>query len=127
MLDVEKLNVLIADDSQDLRLRLRRLLSRLDFVERIKEAASAYEALDLIEEDNFDVAILDIQMPGSGIKALKKIKSNHPNTRIVMLTNHADNFYKRICLNAGADFFLDKTLEFRQLPDVLNQLAENED
>lgn len=126
MLDIKKLNVLIADDSKDLRVRLRGLLSRLDCVERVKEARSAYEAIDLVEEDNFDVAILDIQMPGSGIKALKKIKSDHPATSTIMLTNHADDFYKRICLSAGADFFLDKTMEFQQLPDVLSRLAESE-
>ena len=127
MLDIKKLYVLIADDSKDLRVRLRGLLSGLDFVNRIKEAKSAYEAIDLVEKDNFDVAILDIQMPGSGIKALKKINSDHPETHIIVLTNHADAFYKRICLSAGADYFLDKTMEFQQLPDVLSELAVMED
>lgn len=127
MLDVKKLYVLIADDSEDLRSRLRGLLSRLDYIDSIEEASSAYEAISLVQKHNFDVAILDIQMPGSGITALKKIKSDHDNIRVIVLTNHADAFYKRICLSAGADFFLDKTMEFQKLPELLHDMSEYED
>ncbi len=121
-LDVNKLKILIADDSEDLRNRLRKMISSLSCVELAGEAVSAYEAIDMAASQKFDIAILDIEMPGSGIKALKKIKTTCPETRVVMLTNHAGPFYRNTCLKAGADVFLDKSMQFEQLPEVLCDL-----
>ncbi|MEZ4699412.1 MAG: response regulator transcription factor [Rhodothermales bacterium] len=118
----DTLEVLIADDSEDLRQRVRRLLAGLDGVEIRGEATDAEEAITLAAHHPFDVAILDIQMPGSGIRALKHLRRDHPSLRIVMLTNHADAFYYRICMRAGADFFLDKSMEFDRLPHVFQRI-----
>lgn len=123
-LDVQKLKILIADDSENLRTRLRNLISKLNFVEVAAEVENAHEAIDKANTQHIDIAILDIEMPGSGIKALKKIKSSSPDTRVVMLTNHAGPFYRNTCLNAGADFFLDKSMQFEQLPNVLCELSD---
>lgn len=124
--DVQKLRVLIADDSDDLRERLRALVSVLDCAEVTQETDSAHGIIDIIEHSKVDVAILDIEMPGSGIQALQRIKSEHPAVRVIMLTNHAGAFYRKMCIKAGADFFLDKSLEFERLPSVLSNLTHDD-
>ncbi|MEZ4699415.1 MAG: response regulator transcription factor [Rhodothermales bacterium] len=109
---------------RSLRNRLRRLLESLDFAVVRGETISADGVIQLIDsDDHFDVAILDIQMPGSGIKALKHIRQHHPAVKVVILTNHADPFYYKVCMQAGATCFLDKSMEFDQLPGVLKALS----
>ena len=45
-----------------------------------------------------------------------------PHVIVIMLTNHSGPEYRRACLDAGANFFLDKTNEFQKIPDILDQL-----
>jgi DNA-binding NarL/FixJ family response regulator len=55
-------------------------------------------------------------MPGkNGIELLKLITSRYPGTRVWMISNHADDYYKQVCLSTGADHFFDKSLDFEEL------------
>lgn len=126
MAGTDTLSILIADDSDPLRQRVRRLLDSLAFVAVRAETMSADGVIDLFDSSaRFDVAILDIQMPGSGIRALKHIREHHPDTKVVILTNHADPFYHKVCMQAGAHYFLDKSMEFDQLLDVLEDITRS--
>jgi len=118
----DPLSILIVDDSEDFRQRLHHLLESIDGIKIKGEAATAQEAIEIAAAHPFDIAILDIQMPGSGISVLKSLRKDHPSIRIVMLTNHADPFYFRVCMSAGAHVFLDKSLQFDELPAVLQAL-----
>ncbi len=118
------LRVLLADDSAALRRQLADRLNALSFAEVVGEADTAISAIEGVAEKNPDVVVLDIEMPGSGIQALKQIKRTHPETCILMLTNHAGSYYKKVCLKTGADFFLDKSLEFDKVPEVLANLRD---
>ena len=120
-----KLKVLIADDSEEVRYRLKKLLASQECAAVSYEADSAHRAIEIAGREPIDVAVLDIQMPGSGIHALRHIKAVYPAIRVVMLTNHSDNFFRNSCIKAGADYFLDKSLEFEQLPAVLCDIAGN--
>jgi DNA-binding NarL/FixJ family response regulator len=60
---------------------------------------------------------------GSGIDALKYIKRSAPQTEVIMLTNHANPFYQRACIRAGARYFFDKSTEFKRVSEVLNQMV----
>lgn len=65
-----------------------------------------------------------IQMPeGSGFDALKHIKQNSDAPIVIVLTNHPE--FRQSCLDAGADYFLDKSIEFEQIPDILAQINQN--
>ncbi len=124
MPDVALLSVMIADDSEPMRRRLRELLEALAFAELRGESISADGVIELMGSDlQFDVVILDIQMPGSGVKALRHLNRHHPDVQVVMLTNHADAFYERVCKQAGAAYFLDKSMAFDQVPGVLEAIA----
>jgi DNA-binding NarL/FixJ family response regulator len=116
--------VLIADDSAVVRQRLAELISEIERVEVVSQAGDALEALAAIEETTPDVAILDIRMPGAnGIEALAEIKKERPAPVVIMLTNYPYPQYRKKCLDAGADYFFDKSTEFERVVEVIAQLA----
>ena len=118
------MKVLIADDSQPIRERLRWRLSRLSGVQ-VAEAADTPEALRQMAVFMPDVAVLDIRMPGGGgIKALSEIKKQYPDTTVIIMTNYPYAQYRRKCLDAGADFFFDKSTEFEQAAETISQLIQ---
>jgi PAS domain S-box-containing protein len=118
------MKVLIADDSQPIRKRLIERLTRLPNVQ-IAEAVDTPEALQLMDAFAPDVAVLDIRMPGGGgIKALSEIKKLYPGTTVIIMTNYPYAQYRRKCLDAGADFFFDKSTEFEQAAETIGQLAD---
>jgi DNA-binding NarL/FixJ family response regulator len=119
------LKVLIVDDSDILRERLRSILGELRRVEVTGEAVDALEAKSMLEQHTPDVVILDIRMPkGSGIDILEMLKKKKPNVKVIVLTNYPYPQYRKRCLEAGAEYFLDKSTEFDKLPDIFKQLAE---
>ena len=72
-----------------------------------------------------DVVILDIRMPdGSGIDVLQTIKQGEPAPAVIVLTNYPYPAYRQKCLQAGADFFLDKSTEFDQIPELIERHKE---
>ena len=72
-----------------------------------------------------DAVILDIRLPGiNGIELLRRIKREHPATRVMMLTNYPYPKYRQQSLAAGADYFFQKATEFDKIPDVLKSLAK---
>ena len=106
-----------------IRQQLQHLVSELNFAEIVDEAASADAAVAGAMAHDPDVVVLDIEMPGGGITALRRIKERKPQMRVMMLTNHAGPYYEKVCRRAGADYFLDKTIEFDQVPTVLAGIA----
>ncbi|MHB9118572.1 MAG: response regulator transcription factor [Burkholderiales bacterium] len=115
--------MLIVDDSAAVR---ERLTSLLEENEQIKVVACADSALDAVEkfdklnagEDRLDAVILDIQLGvGNGIGVLRYIKSRSPQTKVIMLTNHATRQYRN--MSEIADYFFDKTTEFMRVQEVL--------
>ena len=120
---IKPLRVLIADDSPLIRQYLRQLLGSSTFADIIAESTTAESTIEVVAEKHPDVVVLDIEMPGSGIRALRQIKVQSPDTVVVMLTNHAGPYYERVCLAAGADYFLDKSIEFDKVTTVLASLT----
>ena len=117
------MKVLVVDDSAIVRQRLLEMISTLAGLEQIDTAASASESRRAIESSGRDVVILDIHMPGrSGLDVLDAVPDDDPVTTIV-LTNDATPQWRRACLQAGADFFFDKSAEFQQAVDVVARLA----
>jgi len=115
------MKVFIADDSSEVRERIRMLLSELKEVEMIGEANNVQEAIENIRQQGPDVVILDIRMPGgSGIDVLREIVKKGRAPVVIMLTNYPHRQYKKKCMDAGADFFFDKSREFEKVVEVLN-------
>jgi two-component system KDP operon response regulator KdpE len=110
----ESAHVLIADDEPALRKALRSTLQANGFV--VTEARDAIEALQAIQEQSFDVALLDINMPGGGgLHACRKIRTTAPHTGIVMITVRDAETDKVEALEAGADDYITKPVQVREL------------
>ncbi|MCL4301372.1 MAG: response regulator transcription factor [Anaerolineae bacterium] len=117
------MKVFIADDSCVVRERLTTLLNEVAGIEIVGQAENVAEAISAIGNLQPDVVILDIRMPdGSGIDVLRQIKQNGAGPIVIILTNYPFPGYRQRCLQAGADFFLDKSTEFDQIPALFEQL-----
>ena len=106
--------VLIVDDERSIRVSLRTILSGLGFV--IVEAARGEEALSLVRTAQFDVVLLDINMPGiGGIEVCRTMRRTAPRLPIVMLTVQGSEDRKVEALDAGADDYITKPFQLREL------------
>jgi DNA-binding NarL/FixJ family response regulator len=121
--------VFIVDDSEILCARLRTLISGIEGV-KVQECAyhvaGAIAALRRLAGCNAapDVMILDMRLTdGSGIDVLKEARKCCPRTKVMVLTNYLDGQYRRICAEEGADFFLDKSMEFEQVGLLLRRMS----
>ena len=114
------MKILVADDSDLVRERLVGMLSEIENLGVILEATNGLMARDMIVMEKPDVAILDIRMPGrNGLDVLRDVKASNPATKIVILTNYPSAQYRSRCMEAGADFFFDKSNEFAKVLEVM--------
>ena len=119
------MKVIIADDSSEIRKRIIAMLSGLaERIEMIGEAANVEDAINSIHEHNPDLVILDIRMPGgSGIDVLKKIRKKNDAPVIIILTKYPRSQYREKCMEAGADFFFDKSGDFEEIVKVVSGIS----
>jgi DNA-binding NarL/FixJ family response regulator len=119
-----KMRVFVADDSKILRERMINMLTETPGITCVGEAGDGEEACYEIAQSKPDAVILDIQMPKeNGISVLKKIKRDWPSTVVIIFTNYPFEQYRNRCLDLGADFFFDKTMEPEKPIAVLKRMA----
>ncbi len=120
-----KIKTFIVDDSLIVREHLVTMLDEMTDVEVVGQAGCVTTAISAILSLQPDVVILDIRMPGgSGIDVLHSIKRGEAPPVVIILTNYPYPGYRQRCLNAGADFFLDKSTEFDQIPKLFEQFKQ---
>ncbi|UCE17272.1 MAG: response regulator [Gemmatimonadota bacterium] len=118
------MKVVIVDDSELFCKLLSSDLSDMQGIEVVGQAHEGLEALTLIQKLNPDVVILDIRMPGeNGIGVLQKIEKQNGVPVVIMLTNYPYPQYRKKCMEAGADFFFDKSGEFEKVFETLQHLT----
>jgi DNA-binding NarL/FixJ family response regulator len=116
--------VFIVDDSAPIRARLAEMLSRMDDVRVVGEADSAREAVAGILRSRPDSVLLDLNLMGrTGIDVLRTVRPQAPEIVFVVLTNHAEPQYRRVCTEAGASYFLDKSRDFDRVREVIAEIA----
>jgi two-component system response regulator DevR len=119
------INVLVVEDSSSVRDQLTARLSGIRQIGSLEEAATVGDALRKCRKNMPDVITLDIDLPdGKGLEVLNTIKKAHPQTVVIMLTNHAQPEYRKLSLEAGADFFLDKLSGPNVVYDIVRWLAQ---
>ncbi len=107
-------SVLVVDDEAFLRKTLRSSLTASGFM--VEEACSGEEALSVVQQRPFDVALLDVNMPGmGGLEACRRIRAAKPNAGIVMVTVRDAEDDKVNALEAGADDYVTKPFQLREL------------
>ncbi len=119
------MKVFVVDDSAVIRQRLKRMLADEPRVQVIGEAGDAHGATESILQLKPDVVLLDLHLlGGSGIDVLQSLKHDQPAPAVIILTDYPYPEYRRMCLEAGADFFFIKSTEFDQVVPALNQLIQ---
>ena len=113
--------ILVVDDDTRLRRLLKRYLSENEF--KVLEAPSADEARVLIQTIQFDLIVMDVMMPGTnGMDMVRELRAEHNRTPILMLTAMGDVDDRISGLEAGADDYLAKPFEPRELILRINSI-----
>lgn len=124
---MKKIKILFADDHAIVRDGLRLLFKSDPQFNIVGEAANGAEALDLVAKYKPDVAVLDISMPKlNGIEATKIIKDKYPDTRVLILTIHENEEYIQQMILSGADGYVVKNAEKKEIFDGVRAVANNE-
>jgi len=115
--------VFIVDDIPSMRERLRELVGEEPDVAVVGDAGSVADAIAGILATRPACVLLDYQLVGgTGVDVLRGVHADSPGTVFVVLTNHPYPQYRRACMDAGADHFLDKSTQFDRIGEVLRQL-----
>jgi two-component system response regulator EvgA len=116
---MKALRVFIAEGAPPVSERLVELIMSLQGATIVGEAHRTTDALRMIRNSKPDVVLLDLDLQGNGLSLLSKLKAEMPKIGIIVLSNNPDKFTERICLQRGADLFLDKSREITRLLRVL--------
>jgi DNA-binding NarL/FixJ family response regulator len=120
------MRVFIADDSKVVVERLADLLKEVPGIQLVGRANDVPQAIHSILETKPDAVILDLQMPGgSGLDVLRAIRQTQPLLQVLICTNFPYPQYRKECIAAGANFFLDKSAEFEKIPAIFRELIEH--
>jgi two-component system, NarL family, invasion response regulator UvrY len=118
------IRVLIAEDHKIVRDGLKRILAATTDMHVAGEAAGGDEALALVKSNEYDVAMLDMSMPGlSGIDLIKQLKVEKPKLRILVLSMHGERQYAARALKAGASGYLNKDSAAELLVGAIRKIA----
>lgn len=121
---VPDIKVLLVDDHKVLRLGLATLFATVPHFSVVGEAGTASEAVSQAHEAHPDVVVMDVRLPdGSGIEACREIRSERPETRVLMLSSYADQDAVVASILAGAAGYLLKQAEPERLIEAIEQVA----
>ena len=118
------IKILIADDHTILRDGLKQILAESSDLQVAGEADNGSDALKKIREEDWDVVVLDMSMPGkSGIELIKQIKLEKPKLPLLILSMHKEDVYAMRTLKAGASGYLCKDSASSQLVSAIRKVA----
>lgn len=121
---MDKLKVLLADDHAIIRDGLKQILADTDDLAVAGEAANGLELMQKIREQDWDVLVLDISMPGrSGLELIHMIKDEKPELPILVLSMHHEEQYAVRALQAGALGYLTKESDGEVLVAAIRRVA----
>lgn len=121
------IRILIADDHSVVRAGLRALLERQGNFRVIAEANTGEEAIQIAREQQPDIAVLDIRMPGiSGIEACRQIVESVSGCRVIMLTSYAEDELLMAAIQAGAAGYVLKRIGDNELVQAVERVSRGE-
>lgn len=120
-----KSKILIVEDHELTRFGLKTAFESCDFIETIYEAESAEKGVEIANDNEIDLIIMDLGLPGmNGIEATKKIKSFNKDIKVVILTSHNDEQEVLNSLKAGANAYCSKEINPKRLTQVVHSVLE---
>lgn len=126
-MDNQSIRIVLADDHNLIRAGIRSLLENVPWIEIIAEASNGLEALALVAAYRPDIILIDIAMPGmGGLDVAARLRTEFPETRVVILTMHHDEEYVRRAITVGAVGYLMKDANIEELHLVLQAVGRGE-
>ena len=117
------LKVLVVDDSPLFRRGVKDLVNEGFHGAKIGEAGNAFEMLELLRQKSWDIAVLDISMPGmNGLDALKQAKQEFPKLPVLILSMYPEQQYAIRMIKAGADGYLTKSSAPEELVKAITKV-----
>ncbi|HUO46736.1 MAG TPA: response regulator transcription factor [Acidimicrobiia bacterium] len=121
------LRVLLVDDHEVVRAGLKALLETAEGITVVGEAGNVEEALRRSGLDSPDVVVLDVRLPdGSGVEACREIRSQFPDTKVLMLTSFADEEALMAAILAGASGYVLKRVRGSDLIEDIRKVGAGE-
>jgi len=121
------MRVILADDHTLFRAGIKSILERVGGVDVVAESGDGRDALAMVEKHRPDVALLDITMPGlNGLEVAGRVAGVSPNTKVVILSMHANEGYVAQALRAGVAGYLLKDAASRDLESALKTVLRGD-
>src|SRR6516225_11400043 len=121
--ELTSLRILFADDEKSLQEFMRSELPRLGH--EVTVCPDGKAAVKILEKSTFDVAILDLRMPGmTGIEVLEQLKQTAPDTEAIVLTGHASMETAIEAMRLGAFDYITKPCRLSEIEAVLRKVAD---
>jgi len=116
-------NILLVDDDTGVRTVFSSILRKEGY--RVTAVKNGYEAIKVIDEESFDLALVDLRMPGlDGIQVLEKIKSRRPQTRVIIYSAYGSVEDAVEAMRKGAADYLNKPFSPNELELSLKKTLE---
>jgi len=114
------MRIFLVDDHASYRKRLGALLDDEPGLEVVGEAPDGETAIQRVPENEPDVVLMDVEMPGlGGVEATRQIMAALPDLRVIALSLHRDKRFVEAMFDAGASGYVLKDSEFSELLDAL--------
>jgi two-component system response regulator DevR len=121
------IRVMLVDDHEVVREGLKALLNRRDTMTVVGEAGNVAQAIEVAARERPDVVVMDLRLPdGTGIEACREIRSQLPDTKVIMLTSYADEDAVMASILGGAAAYLLKQTRGSQLAEAILGVARGE-
>ena len=118
------INVLVVDDHALIRKGLKQILDDTSDIRVIGEAETGIEAIRMVRDNKYDMALLDITLPDKyGIDVLKQMKLQCPTLPVLILSMHPDEQYAMRSIKAGASGYMNKQSAPSQLVTAIRKVA----
>ena len=119
------IRVCLADDHLLVLSGIKSTLSESEDIDVVGATQRGDELLKLVEEHRPDLVLLDVRISGmDGIECVRRIKADHPETKVVVLSEKEDMTIISESLNAGASAYIGKRINPRDLPSALLQIVD---
>ena len=118
-----KIRVLIVDDERGFTEVLAKRMLRRGFL--VDTAASGEQAVRMLRERDYDVAVMDLKLEGmDGDEILKVFKLLDPGLPVLMLTGHGSESAAKLCMKLGAADYLSKPVDFDLLVEKITKVRK---
>lgn len=116
--------ILLVDDHTIVREGLRRIFEGAGQDWVVTEESSAFQALERLRHETFELAIVDLSMPGmSGIELIRRIRAHYAQQRVLVLSMHAEEEYALRAFKAGANGYVTKDCAAAELVAAARKVA----